>query len=186
MVMQEVDVQRAWLSKVRDTVEAMVGAFSTPQRSIAVLDTNVLLHHPPLEEVDWSTVIGVGSVMLVVPRRVVEELDERKYVRTKIGDRARTRVGVLARYVAADAAQIRPGVDVEIVAPVDLDPDAARRQPIPADAKIIDACEALTAYAGSNPVCLVTGDLNMQTLAVTRGIEVRCMPENTMQPRGSD
>ena len=69
----------------------------------------------------------------------------------KLGDRAAKRIGLLTGYVAAEADHIWPGVYVEIVGSVDLDPDAARRPPIRADAEIIDACEALTAHAGSNP-----------------------------------
>ena len=69
----------------------------------------------------------------------------------KLGDRAAKRIGLLTGYVAAEADHIWPGVYIEIAGSVDLDPDAARRPPIRADAEIIDTCEALTAYAGSNP-----------------------------------
>jgi predicted ribonuclease YlaK len=125
-------------------------------------------------------------VLLAVPRRVVEELDARKYSHAKSRDRARQRIRKLASYVAHDAKQPRPGVDVEIVVSVDLDPDAARRPPIPADTEIIETYEALTAYAGANRVCLVTGDLSMQILAESRGIDVQRMPENTAQPLGGE
>ena len=63
--------------------------------------------------------------------------------------------------------------------------DAARRPPIPTDEEVIETCEALTSYAGSNPVCLVTGDLNMQTLAQSRAVDVQRMPDDTMQRLGS-
>jgi hypothetical protein len=42
------------------------------------------------------------------------------------------------------------------------------------------------AYAGSNPVYLVTGDLAMQVVAETRRIDVRRMPDETMQPLGDE
>src|SRR5205814_6231219 len=45
--------------------------------AIAVLDTHVLLHYRLFDEVDWPTLVGAKPVRLVVPLRVVEELDER-------------------------------------------------------------------------------------------------------------
>jgi hypothetical protein len=179
---REVELQVAWLTEMQVTIEKMARRFSRPARSIAVLDTNILLHHRPLEDVEWDKVVGAKQVLLVVPRRVVQELDARKYVGTKLGDRARTRIAQLER--DATAGEVRPGVRVEVVGPVDLDPDAARRPPIPADEEITETCEALTSYAGTNPVSLVTGDLAMQLLAENREMTVRRMPEGTMQPLG--
>jgi rRNA-processing protein FCF1 len=187
MVVQENDVQLEWLTVLRDTVVAMAARFSEPQRSISVLDTNVLLHHKPLSDVQWSRVVGDERVLLVLPRKVVEELDAKKYTgEAKLRDRARTRARLLARCLERKTDQARRGVDVEIVASVDLDPDAARRPPIPVDEEVIETCEALMSYARSNPVYLVTGDQNMQTLAQSRDVDVRRMPEDTEQPLGSE
>ena len=185
LVTQELERQLDWLSDLRDTVRDRA-CFSAGERTIAVLDTNVVLHHRPLSEVDWASVVGAERVLLVVPVRVIEELDARKYAGTKLGDRARKRIKLLSDQVAAEANQVRPGVHVEIVESVDLDADAARRPPIPADAEILETCEALKAYAGSNPVCLVTADLGMRVVAEAREIAVRRMPDETMQPLGDE
>jgi hypothetical protein len=181
---QEVELQLAWLTTVLETITAMAARFSQRPDSIAVLDTNVLLHHLPLKDVDWPKVVGHKQVSLVVPRRVVAEMDARKYVGTKGGDRARKRIALLAGNVHPDTDEVRPGVEVEIIGPVDLDPDAGRRPAIPADEEIIETAEALVSYAGSNSVCVVTGDLAMQMLAASRGLDVRRMPEDTIQPVG--
>jgi rRNA maturation endonuclease Nob1/predicted DNA-binding protein YlxM (UPF0122 family) len=182
-------VATVWPSRALSEVSrerAQALRFAAAERSIAVLDTNVLLHHRPLSDVDWPSIVGAKSVLLVVPLRVVHELDARKYVGTKGGDRARTRIRLLSEFVAAGADQVRAGVDVEVVASVDLDPGTARRPPIPADTEILETCEALRAYAGSNPVYLVTADLAMQIVAKTRGIDVRRMPDEAMQPLGDE
>jgi hypothetical protein len=44
-----------------------------------VLDTNVLLHYQRPDNLPWPTVLHRASVRLVVPLRVVEELDEKTY-----------------------------------------------------------------------------------------------------------
>jgi len=44
-----------------------------------VLDTNTVLHYQRPDSVPWIDVIGRSPVRLVVPLRVVEELDAKKY-----------------------------------------------------------------------------------------------------------
>jgi len=185
-ISQEVELQVAWLSSVRDTITTMAERFRRQPGAIAVLDTNVLLHHRPLKDVDWGKIVGEKPVLLVIPRRVVEELDARKYVGTKLGDRARKRIRLLSDHVAPGGEKVRPAVTVQILGPVDLDPDVARRAPIPADEEIIETCEALTSYVDPNRVHLLTGDLSMSMLAENRGLSVRRMPDDVVQPVGDE
>lgn len=44
-----------------------------------MIDTNVRLEHLPPEQVKWSEVVKASLVRLVIPLRVLEELDEKKY-----------------------------------------------------------------------------------------------------------
>jgi predicted ribonuclease YlaK len=138
-----------------------------------------LLHYRPVDEVDWTAVAGAKAVRLVVPLRVVEELDEKKYARRgELGDRAVTRLRKLEQHtVASGPRNLRPGLEIEILASVNLDPEAARRPAIPADTEILDTCEALSGYSGGNAVFLVTGDLAMKIRAQTRGLDARQMPD---------
>jgi predicted ribonuclease YlaK len=46
---------------------------------IAVLDSNVLLHHLPPDQVNWQAATERPLVRLILPLRVVEELDSKKY-----------------------------------------------------------------------------------------------------------
>jgi PIN domain len=136
---------------LRDSITEMGAQFSGRRGAIAILDTNVLLHHQPLKHVKWPDIVASEHILLAVPRRVVQELDGRKYAGTKLGDRARKRIQLLSNDVAMRT--IRDGVDVEIVGSIDLDPDAARRPAIPVDEEVIEIAEgwspmpALTRYA---------------------------------------
>ena len=52
-------------SRLRDSLEEMVARFGTPPRTIAVADTNVLLHHKPMTDAEWTEVVGAKEVTLV-------------------------------------------------------------------------------------------------------------------------
>jgi hypothetical protein len=45
---------------------------------VLFLDTNSLLHYPPINDVDWKAVAGTGTVRLVLCLQVVDELDSKK------------------------------------------------------------------------------------------------------------
>jgi hypothetical protein len=179
-----------WLSEVRAAAKRMLD-FADGDDLLAVLDTHVLLHHKPLREIPWAEVLSdsVGgskaiAVRLVVPIRVVGEIDDRKSAATKLGDRARTRIRLLERHLS-HVEPLPAGVSVTVAASADLDAEADRRPAIPADTETLDTCEALSSYAGANRVVLITGDLAMQIKAQARGIIVRRLPESTFQPLGS-
>jgi PIN domain len=98
MLRLEAGLQVEWLSEVRKKVERMAARFSPPG-AVAVLDTNVLLHFKPLDEIDWETIIGASPVRLVVPLGVVDELDQKKTIRGKLGERSKTRARLLDQHV---------------------------------------------------------------------------------------
>lgn len=118
------------------------------------------------------------------PSRVVQELDDKKASNSKpLRQRAAKRLGQLAGYTLGDGLhEVRPGVGIELVGSLDLDPAAERRPPVPADVAILDTCEALATYNGGAAVYLVTGDLGMRVQAETRRIAVVLMPESTALP----
>ncbi|HET8892752.1 MAG TPA: PIN domain-containing protein [Gaiellaceae bacterium] len=170
------------LKVLRDTLDEMVERFASPSRYIAVLDTNVLLHHKPVTDVLWTDVVGESRVTLAIPVRVLDEMDAKKAANNQnLRDRASKRVNLLAPLVLAEASSspVREGVDLTVVGSVDLDPDAKRRPAPPVDVDVLDTCVALRSVARTNAVFLVTGDLGMAARARWRGIDVRSMPENS-------
>jgi hypothetical protein len=67
-----------------------------------------------------------------------------------------------------------------------FDPSLYRRPALPPDVEILDTCEALAAFAGENPVFLVTGDLGMTVRAQARGVALKQMPDEHRQQLGDE
>ncbi len=130
-----------------------------PSATIAVVDTNVFLHCHPFDQIDWSFV-AQGLVRLIVPLRVIEELDAKKRERNSdIANRARQRIRWLRDLlvpVSSGRAALTNSVSVEAFVPVgprDAEPSA--------DTEILDTCDVLEAFTRQR-VKIVTSDLGMQ------------------------
>lgn len=55
-----------------------------------MVDTNVLLQFQPPDQINWTELLHVAAVRLVIPLRVIEELDTKKHGRSqKLSERAR-------------------------------------------------------------------------------------------------
>jgi hypothetical protein len=101
----EVARQVMALEALRDDMELRLGRACATGGAIAVLDTNVLLHHQLPDSVAWRDVIGEESVRVVIPLRVIEELDEKKYSASdKLRARARERLPKLYAMVGSGGA----------------------------------------------------------------------------------
>lgn len=154
-------------------LEQRAARLSLAPGHIAVLDTHVLLHYQPPEQIPWPKVVGHPHVRLVVPLRVVEELDEKKYARRDdIADRARRLLPRLEAVLGPAGApgELRESVTIEV--PVDSGP---RRRPANADEEILDTCRELRQLTGRE-VSLVTGDTSMRLRGEARGLRVVKMP----------
>jgi hypothetical protein len=178
---EEVAVQADWLLETADTLERMAARLDDPKAEVAVPDTHVLLHYKPLSDIDWTGVIGSSPVRLVIPLRVIDELDEKKYARRgELFDRARSVIRQLTRYLDGPG-ELREDVHIALVSSMDLDPLAYRQPPPPADVEILDSCQALAAYNGPRAGArLVTGDLGMRLRAEDRGISVVGISEDLL------
>jgi hypothetical protein len=76
----EVELQSARLETIADHLEERVSLCSAqlPGGALAVLGTNVLLHYQPPAQIPWRRLLKVSLAQLVLPLRVVEELDAKK------------------------------------------------------------------------------------------------------------
>lgn len=162
------------LSKVKKWVERAPGV-------LAVLDTHVLLHFVPPEQVNWSEVLTADPVRLVIPLRVVEELDEKKYnAREDLADRARRLLSRLrAHATEADQSpiELRRGVVLDFY--LDVEP---RRRTLDADQEVLETCARLMS-AGAD-VRLVTDDAGLELRARGIDIQVQAMPSKYLRKRG--
>ena len=108
---------------------------------LVFVDTHVLLHHLPLEQINWTNLVGSSNqVRLMLTLRVLEELDEKKYGKNAyLSDRARDVLQRLRLVIdRAGTQDVRPGVSIEFLpAPV------RRRRLLDADQEILEPSRRL-------------------------------------------
>ncbi len=76
------------------------------------LDTNSLLHYPPIKDIDWCQVCDAESVNLILCLQVINELDGKKDD-SRLGDRARKRIKEIQKLNSGDKS-VRDGVTIEV------------------------------------------------------------------------
>ncbi len=76
------------------------------------LDTNSLLHYPPIKDLDWKAVCGCASVRLVLCLQVIHELDEKKND-PRFGDRASRAIKEI-KAIRSTGGSVRDGVTLEV------------------------------------------------------------------------
>jgi rRNA-processing protein FCF1 len=180
LVEAEVRLQAGRLERMVKDLEERARRLSSAPGHITVVDTHVLLHYQPPEQIPWPTLVGNPQVRLVVPLRVVEELDEKKYARrADIADRARRLLPRLEAVLGTAGApgQLRPGVTIEV--PFEPGP---RPRPTDADEEVLDTCRELRQLTGRE-VTLITGDTSMRLRGQARGIPVVKMPDEYLRSR---
>ena len=138
---------------------------------LAVMDTNAFLHYRLFNQVDWSEVVGSSAVRLVVPLRVIDELDLKKAARrSELRGRARTILRHLEGHL--ESGEVRPGVRLDVVGLAELDPDTYRQPELAADVEILDVCE------GSEPTLRKIERISLLAILVCayarQGARCRC------------
>jgi rRNA-processing protein FCF1 len=174
LIEAEVRFQAGRLERMVEDLEERAGRLSSAPGHITVVDTHVLLHYQPPEQIPWATLVRKPQVRLVVPLRVVEELDEKKYARrADIAGRARRLLPRLEAVLGTAGAPGELGGAVTIEVPVDSGP---RRRPTDADEEVLDTCRELRQLTGRE-VTLITADTSMRLRGQARGIPVVRMPD---------
>jgi predicted ribonuclease YlaK len=180
MVKAEVELQTRALRQLAEDLDERIARAALAPGAVAVLDTNVLLHFQPPDQVSWSEIIGGPRVRLVLRLRVVEELDAKKYSRREdLSGNARGVLRRLGELLGPGGAPvgIRPDATIEVFAT-----RAPRPRPADADEEILQNCVELGQFSGS-PAHLVTADTAMRIRAEAEGIAVRTMPEHLERRR---
>jgi hypothetical protein len=176
MVWDEGAWQAARLRRIADELEGQVERLrGDPGAALAVVDTNVFLHCHEVHTFDWSFV-GEDLVRVIVPIRVIEELDDRKRERrnSDVGNRARSVVRWLRETLPADGphrATLGDGATIETYVP-----QGPRRLILSADTEILEVCETLETFTGKG-VAIVTSDYGMELRGAASGFRVAPVPE---------
>jgi rRNA-processing protein FCF1 len=172
----EIRRQIAGLEGLRDDLKRRLERARSAPGHMAVLDTNVLLHHQLPDSVNWPEVIGQPGVRVVIPLRVIEELDAKKYSESdKIRDRARKRLPHLYKLVGAGGAPKELGDYATIEVFIEPGP---RVRPADADTEILETARDLRRLTATD-VTIVTGDTGMRLRAEAEGIPTASMPTAT-------
>ena len=179
----EIRAQRDALHRLRIDLETRIGRATSAPGHITVLDTHTLLHYQLPDSINWREVVGVDQVRLVIPLRVVEELDGKKYGGSqKLRERSRALLPRLDEMVGMGGTPgppIRDGVTLEVL----IEP-GARVKSVDADEEILDTCRELSQLSGQQGgVTLVTGDTAMRMRAeAIGGIRAIAPPESCLRP----
>jgi hypothetical protein len=164
--------QRDGLHGMCEKLEMHVGRARSAPRHITVLDTNSLLHYQLPDSINWPEVVGHEKVRLVIPLRVVEELDAKGYTESgKLRDRARALIPKLDARIGpmgSPTALNPPTTTIEV--PVEFSLGAPRVKPGDADEEILFTCRELWQLSGQEGgVTLITGDIAMRVRAEALG-----------------
>jgi len=135
---------------------------------IAIIDTNTLLHYEPPQSIPWTTVVGQPAIRLVIPLRVIEELDGKKYSDSRRQrERARAVLPQLTARIGRlnEPARLSEGVTLEMLAEA-----GPRNKPADADEEILDTARELWEFsAQQGGVTLITNDVSMCARAEAMG-----------------
>ena len=173
VINRELERQADDLERLAESIEQRRIRLSDPPGTVACLDTHVLLHGLAVDQIIWTDVLDAETARLVLPLRVVEELDDKKSARNeKLADRARRVLAQLDRLFADRPGPVflREATTLEVL--VELDDEHFSK----ADHEILACCEDLERYTGSAPL-LVTTDSAMRLRARARGLQVVKLPK---------
>jgi hypothetical protein len=181
LVYTEVSRQIERLRRLLDDLNARIERAAVTGGFVAVLDSNVLLHCLPVDQIPWPDIVGRENVRLIIPLRVIEEIDAKKYAKSpELAKRARNLLPAIDRLLGPAGAPGSVTDSVTIEVPVDSGP---RNRPEDADEEILETCRELRQF-GSQPVTLVTGDTGMRLRAQAHGLTTATLPEKYLR-RGS-
>jgi rRNA-processing protein FCF1 len=137
----------------------------------AVVDTNALALMQPPWQLPWSALIGAQNVRVLLPLRVIEELDKRKYSeRGKISEVARDLLPQIEKRLTENNGT-KVIVNDHLTIEVPILP-GSRDRTLHADEEILRLCEDIKQF-GNEHITLVTDDTPMRIQARARSLNAK-------------
>jgi rRNA-processing protein FCF1 len=183
LVREELERQRENLADMADDLENRRQRLLSARGALTVVDTNVLLHYLPPQQIVWTEVLDQPQVRLLLPLRVIEELDAKKWGNNRrLAMRARQLLPQLDAVLQADGrpGTLRSGVTIEVALPPE-----PRDRPVDADSEILATCVEARRLSGRT-VTVVSGDRAMRIRAQAHGLAVASLPDKYERPYDSD
>jgi hypothetical protein len=151
----------------------------------AFIDTNILLHYPQPDKLDWCGMLGADSVTLVVAPVVIRELNDKKDTPgpRKTRDRAASALRWLEQFIGQSSPQVQRNVDILLQShDPQIDFSKSRlSQAIHDDWLIAALLEFRQDNQGRNAL-LVTDDIGLTIKAQAHGITVQRLPQDLKLP----
>ncbi|MCX5255518.1 PIN domain-containing protein [Streptomyces canus] len=175
----EIENQVKALEQARNELEALKQLASRPGLPV-VYDTNMLNHWSQPGDIRWRDVLKSHGettplTRLVVPLRVIDELDQQKYGQGELAKRATTAIRYLERVLQGsqpgDAVQLRQGATIEVW----VDTDDRGND---ADLAILRCAADLDNLHPSTGSRVLTDDFGMRLRAQQVGLKVVSLPQN--------
>jgi hypothetical protein len=183
-VFAEIEEHEAALEAARAEVAALRQLAARPGVPV-VYDTNMLLHWHAPDQVGWREVFQdrgetVPRTRVIVPLRVIDELDRQKYPQGDLGVRAATAI----RFVERALRDHPPGEPVRIRTDAVLEIwHGADERGDDADLVILRCAVDLAGLHPGTQVRVLTGDLGMRLRAEHMGLTVMTLPEKYRKPK---
>jgi hypothetical protein len=174
MLYAELNAKQRDFQEIVDYLTRQVDRMRSAPGLPVVVDSNVLLQGERPDNVNWKAELKT-DVRLIVPLRVIEEIDAKKYSDSKrLRDRARSLLpwfNGLFPDTTTGPVPIRPDKSATIEV---LVADRPRTKPVDADEEVLDACQDVMRFAGQAK--LMTGDTAMRLRAIAEGLDVFFLP----------
>lgn len=173
LISAEVDVKVAQITEIANYLRETRDRITRAQGYPTVIDTNLFLECQRADQIKWEELVG-ETARLMVPLRVVEELDVKKYAGNE-------RLRRTARDLLPWIESLFPGPDC---GPVRLDDrsntieilmvDRPRYRPTDADEEVLDVYHDVKLLA--ERAKLITADTGMRLRARGESVDVIAMP----------
>jgi hypothetical protein len=182
----EIDHQIRVLEQIRPALEDLKKLASRDGIPI-FYDTNMLNHWQQPSDVPWHDILkdegeDVSSARLVVPRRVIDELDRQKYGEGELARRAATAIRYLERTMRdvqpGDSVPLRDGVTLEVWG------DSGDRNEDP-DLAILRCAADLDNLRPTTGSRVLTNDFGMRLRARQMKLKVLGLPSKYRKPTAS-
>ncbi|WP_235037082.1 PIN domain-containing protein [Actinomadura sp. K4S16] len=182
LVANECESQIRRLSAARTRLEDW-RKLGEKEGTLVVLDTNAYMHGNQVTHIDWLRELGAKRVRIIMPIRVLTELDNNKYA----GDFTRKRAhaalkpfpALLEEIQEKGYADLRKNVTLEIL----FDDRGHIPEPNPDDEII--ARSVFLKQVTQRDVTLVTMDYSAQARAMSRGLRAHELSTENRKPSGA-
>jgi predicted ribonuclease YlaK len=179
LVNAEIEDKRAALSEMENYLEDAQARMTRAPGCPTILDTNVLVQCLKPDQFPWRVIVG-EECRLVLPPRVIEEIDAKKH---GVNDRLRQ----VSRDILAWLERLSPGpgsgpvpvgstdgtmIEIALI-------DRPRFRPMDPDEEVLDVYDEVKLLVGRSK--LVTADTGMLLRARSLGIDACMVPDDYLR-----